>query len=151
MAFRRNLRRLDFWRCNVRVIASVAFLSVAIMTSQSRTVSATDKLDFQFFDVSLPALSLGPEERVSAFNCEVRGAIVRVNSPLLWNLSLDGATGGRSYLKANAVVGAAFLSGPYLRYFDKFMTVGKGSSWDFDVTVTLTIVDTDSGQERTLC
>jgi hypothetical protein len=103
MAFRRNLRRLDFWRCNVRVIASVAFLSVAIMTSQSRTVSATDKLDFQFFDVSLPALSLGPEERVSAFNCEVRGAIVRVNSPLLWNLSLDGATGGRSYLKANAV------------------------------------------------
>lgn len=73
-----------------------------------------------------------------------------MNSPLLWNLRLDGATGGRSSLMANAVVGAAFFAGPNLRYFDKFITVGRERAWAFDVNVVLTIVDLSNDSQRKL-
>ncbi len=128
---------------------------VAIVVAAGGVSSSASAASYELFDVSLPAFNLARGERIEAFECDVRGSTVRVNTPLQWNMSLDNGTGGRSVLRAHAVVGAAFFDKDHLDYFDDFITVAKIAypsnepmSEHFNVTVVLTIVNQDGEVRR---
>lgn len=74
--------------------------------------------------------------------------------PFQWNISIDNSIGGRSTLRAFAVVGAANLPHNSSRYFHGFIEIGKikGSGLLFDVTITLSITNdrTDANKKLRL-
>jgi hypothetical protein len=83
-------------------------------------------IDFEFLDVSLRPIALGPDERVEGFECEVIGGVVqRISTPFQWDVYVDGSIGGRSRVSASATVGAAEFDTRGLAYFQDFMTIAK--------------------------
>jgi hypothetical protein len=141
---------------NYRVVVGVTTLLLAVASGAKG--QNQNHITYDLYDVSLPHFSLAPGEQVEAFRCEVRGALLRINTPLEWNVSLDNGTGGRSLLTAHVVVGAAAFDSNHLAYFHDFATIagvkappGGALASYFDVRVVLSISNKmDEVRELTL-
>lgn len=109
----------------------------------------------QYFSASAPHVKLRPTEAIYGFTLDTTGAVIlRMKVPVLWNVKIDNSDGDRSRLRATAIVGAWAFRGEDLDYFKDFVEIGKEDPNrsppppPFDVKLTLTITDDETGKQR---
>ncbi len=110
---------------------------------------------FRYFSVSAPRVKLHPSELIYGLTLDTTGAVIlRMKVPFQWNVAVDNSDGGRSHLKANAIVGASAFGEHDLDYFTDFVDIGQiqnsNISPPFDVSIILQITDEANGKERKL-
>jgi hypothetical protein len=124
----------------------LVLLMLCCMTGRSDSETA-----FDYFSVSAPQISLSKWESIYAFTVDTKGAVIlRTRVPLQWDLAIDNSDGGRSHLKATAIVGASALDVLRYQYFKDFLQIGKLKPPEihFEVELSLTITDDKSGKMR---
>ena len=132
---------------------SLACFLVALAILIAASAQCAWRLEFEYFNVSAPSITLAPGESIYGFNVFAKGAVIlRTKVPFQWDLSVDGSEGDRSALKAWAIVGASALGEDRAKYFHDFIEVGKikDSGVPFDITITLSITNDRTGAERKL-
>jgi hypothetical protein len=137
---------------NPRAYARFAGLLVSLLLCCMTGVSE-GQTTFDYFSVSAPQVRLNTWESVYAFKVDTKDAVIlRTRVPFQWDLAIDNSEGGRSYLRANAIVGAAALDRLGFGYFKDFLQIGKMKENTFDepleVKLVLTITDDKSGRTR---
>ncbi len=109
--------------------------------------------EFDYFDVSIPSVTMVPGESIYGINIKTESAvIVRTKVPLEWDLDVDNSEGERSALKGWAIVGAAASNENGDGYFHNFLEVARYKHpiilTRFEMAVTLSITNDRTGAER---
>jgi hypothetical protein len=102
-----------------------ALLALSIAAPSAVCLAGWDS-NFLPYDVSLPKLSLKPDECVISYKCRVKsGAILRVSTPYLWEVDINNGDMSRQEVTANNYVGNYAIGTDRSDYFDRFLVVGK--------------------------
>ena len=131
---------------------SVVVIGAALLIASTARQSWSDN-GFDYFFVSIPAVTLAPDESIYGISVKTESAvIVRTNVPIEWDLNIDNSEGERSALKAWAIVGAAALDGNGSGYFHDLLEVGRYKHpailTRFEITVILSVTNDRTGAER---
>ena len=109
----------------------------------------------EYYAITAPKIELNPNEAVYGLTLDTIGAeIVRMNVPILWNISVDGSEGDRSFLKAHAIVGASAFGPKDLQFFNHFVEIAKEDPNRaipppaFDIRLVLSITYDENGKQR---
>ncbi|MGA7870737.1 MAG: hypothetical protein WCA22_07540 [Candidatus Binatus sp.] len=108
----------------------------------------------EYYGVTAPQIELRSTEGINGFTLDTVGAVIlSMKVPFQWNVSVDNADGGRSQLKADAIVESSAFEAEGARYFNNFVEIGKIDakiSPPFDIKLVLRIIDHESEKERTV-
>jgi hypothetical protein len=131
---------------------SIAVVAAALLIASTARRSWSDP-DFDYFNVSIPTVTMAPGESIYGISIETESAVIlRTKVPLAWDLNVDNSEGERSALKAGAIVGAAALNEGGAGYFHDFLEVARYKHPSiltrFGMIVTLSITNNRTGAER---
>lgn len=131
-------------------LPALLFIVIALAGAPAHPANS---LFSEFVKISAHPEKLGPSEGIYGFTLDTMGAVIlRTKVPFQWNLDIDSSEGGRSHLRAQAIVGSSAIRSSDFAFFDGFVEVAKFEDQSvappFDLKLVLKVTDDRTGKER---